>query len=109
MLAIIGSLVLIVIVWLLGRYTKIMTDDQVKFIIGSSILYIILFGAVMSLLNSNDNLMDAMMKNSTYLSLIFYILWYVTSASVTNRLTGNHDYVGFFDDSSRYISQRNVQ
>lgn len=105
MLAFIGSLILIVITWLLGKYTKIMTEDQVKFILGSSVLYIILFGMVMSSLTSNDNLMD----DAIYLPLIFYILWYVTSASFTNRLTGHNDHTGFFDNSSPYMSQRSVQ
>ena len=109
MIALVISLVLIVIVGLLGKYTSFMTEAQNKFILVSSVLYIVLFGIVMSMLTTDKGTMEIFMDNSTYTPLIFYILWYVSSAGVTNALTGRTDYMGFFEDTNPYMSRRHIR
>jgi hypothetical protein len=108
MIALLISLLLIVIVWLLNKYTSIMTIPQSRFIMVSAVLYILLFGIVMSLLISNKGIMEILMDNSTYIPLIFYIIWYVSSASISNLFTGKNDYQGFFDNRNKFMSIRNI-
>lgn len=107
MIAFVLSLILIVGIALLGKYTSFMTEAQNTFILSSAILYIIVFGVIMSMLTSRG-LMEAFMDNSTYIPLIFYILWYVASASTSNLFTGQNDYIGFFEDTHPYMSRRNL-
>jgi hypothetical protein len=52
--------------------------------------------------------MDILMDNSLYIPLIFYILWYVSSASISKLYTGKNNYQGFFDNSNKYMSERQV-
>ena len=108
MIALVVSLLLIVVAALLGIYTSIMTPTQSKFILVSSILYIILFGVILSILTSDKGIIEVFMDNSVYTPLIFYIFWYVTSATLVNLFTGNNDYQGFFENSNRYMSERNI-
>ena len=123
MIALMISLVLIVFVGLLGKYTSFMTQAQTKFLgkytsfmtqaqtkflLVSAVLYIILFGVVMSMLTSDRGILEVFMDNSIYIPLIFYIVWYLTSASLTNVLTGRNDYQGFFEDTNPYMSRRNL-
>lgn len=108
MIALLISLLLIVVIWILSKYTSIMTTSQIRFIIVSSVLYIVLFGVVMSLLISNKGIMEILMDNSTYIPLIFYIIWYISSASISNLFTGKNDYQGFFDNSNKFMSSRNI-
>ena len=109
MIAFVISLLLIVVIGILGKYTKLLTVSQTRFALISSVLYIIFFGITMSMLTSNKSLFDVFTENSVYIPLIFYMLWYITSSSIVNRLTGNNDYQGFFGDSSKYMSQRDVR
>jgi len=102
-------LVLIVAVGLLGKYTSYITPAQNKFMLVSSVLYIILFGVVMTMLTSNKDVMETFMDNSTFAPLIFYILWYVISASITNVLTGRNDYQGFFENTNSQMSRRHIR
>lgn len=108
MIALVISLVLIVCVGLLGKYTSFMTQAQTKFLLVSAVLYIILFGVVMSMLTSDKGILEVFMDNSVYIPLIFYIVWYITSASLTNVLTGRNDYQGFFEDTNPHMSRRNL-
>ena len=108
MIAIILSLLLIVAVIILGLYTSIMKQEQIKFIISSSVLYIIFFGVAMSMLTSNKGIVEMLTDNNTYIPLIFYILWYVSSASISNLFTGKNDYTGFFENTHPYMSKRNL-
>jgi uncharacterized membrane protein len=108
MIALVISLLLIVVLWILKKYTKIMSVTQFNFIIISSVLYIILFGIVMSMLTSSKGIMEIIMDNSLYIPLIFYIFWYVSSASISHLFTGDHNYQGFFDSNNKYMSERNV-
>jgi len=108
MIALVLSLVLIVCVALLGKYTSIMTPTQTKFILVSSVLYIMLFGVILSMLTSDKGILEVFMDNSTFIPLIFYIFWYISSASIVNKLTGNNDYQGFFEDTNPYMSKRNI-
>ena len=85
-----------------------MSDTQFRFIMISSVLYIILLGIVMSMLTSSKKIMDILMDNSLYIPLIFYILWYVSSASISKLYTGKNNYQGFFDNSNKYMSERQV-
>jgi len=109
MIALVISLVLIVIVGLLGKYTSLMSHSQNKFLLVSSVLYIVLFGIFMSTLTTDKGLMEIFMDNSTYAPLIFYILWYVSSSGITNALTGRTDYRGFFEDTNPYMSKRHIR
>ena len=108
MTAFVLSLILIVVIALLGRYTSFMTEAQNRFILVSAVLYIIIFGVIMSMLTSDKGLLEVFMDNSTYIPLIFYILWYVASAVIANMFTGRNDYVGFFEDTHQYMSKRNL-
>ena len=108
MISLLISLLLIIVIWLLSKYTSIMTIPQTRFIMVSSILYILLFGVVMSLLISNKGIMEILMDNTTYIPLIFYIIWYVSSASISNLFTGKNNYQGFFDNSNKFMSSRNI-
>ena len=108
MIALVISLLLIVVLWILKKYTTFMSDTQYRFIIISSVLYIILLGFVMSMLISSKGIMEIIMNNSLYIPLIFYILWYVSSASISKLFTGKNNYQGFFDNSNKYMSERNV-
>jgi uncharacterized membrane protein YdjX (TVP38/TMEM64 family) len=108
MIAFVLSLVLIVIIALLGKYTSFMTEAQNKFILVSAVLYIIIFGVILSMLTDNKGLLEVFMNNSTYIPLIFYILWYVVSAAIANIFTGRNDYIGFFEDTHKYMSKRNL-
>lgn len=109
MIALVISLILIVGIGLLGKYTTFMTPSQNKFILVSSILYIILFGVLMKMLTSDKGVMETFMNNRTFAPLIFYILWYVSSACVVNVFTGRTDYRGFFEDTNPYMSKRHVR
>ena len=108
MIALLISLLLIIVIWILSKYTSIMTIPQTRFIMVSSILYILLFGVIMSLLISNKGIMEILMDNTTYIPLIFYIIWYVSSASISNLFTGKNNYQGFFDNSNKFMSSRNI-
>jgi uncharacterized membrane protein len=108
MIALVISLLLIVVLWILKKYTTFMSDTQFRFIMISSVLYIILLGIVMSMLTSSKKIMDILMDNSLYIPLIFYILWYVSSASISKLYTGKNNYQGFFDNSNKYMSERQV-
>ena len=72
MIALVISLLLIVVLWILKKYTTFMSDTQFRFIMISSVLYIILLGIVMSMLTSSKKIMDILMDNSLYIPLIFY-------------------------------------
>ena len=71
MIALVISLLLIVVLWILKKYTTFMSDTQFRFIMISSVLYIILLGIVMSMLTSSKKIMDILMDNSLYIPLIF--------------------------------------
>ena len=102
MISLIISLLLIIVLWILKKYTKIMSLIQFRFIIFSSILYIFLFGFVISTLTISNIIKE----DYKYIPLIFYILWYISSISVSNLFTGNNNYQGFFDNSNKYMSER---
>lgn len=108
MIALVISLLLIVVLWILKKYTKIMSEIQFRFIMISSVLYIILLGLLMPMLTSSRKIIEIVMDNSLYIPLIFYILWYVSSASVSKLFTGKNNYQGFFDNHNKYMSERNV-
>ena len=108
MIAFVISLLLIIIVGILGKYTSIMSQTQFRFITISSILYIILLGLTMSLLIYNKGIIQVFMDNSTFIPLIFYILWFVSSASISKLFTGRNEYQGFFDSNDKYMSNRNI-
>lgn len=108
MIALVISLLLIVVIWILNQYTTLMTNSQSRFIMISSVLYIILFGIVMSLLLSNKGIMEILSDNSIYIPLIFYIIWYFSSVSISNLFTGKNDYRGFFDNRNKFMSIRDT-
>ena len=77
-----------------------MSRHQFRFIMISSVLYIALFGIGMSKL-TNSNL------DTVYIPLIFYIIWYISSASTIKFFIKQDNYQGFFN-SKNYMSERNV-
>jgi hypothetical protein len=106
------SLILILILWILKKYTNaisiIMSNSQYRFIMISSLLYILLFGFILSLLMTSKKITDMMADNSLFIPLIFYIIWYISSASITTLFVSQNNYQGFFNDSNKYMSQRNI-
>lgn len=104
MIALMISILLIIVAMILKKYTHIMTKTQFKFIITSSILYIFLFGVVYYLLNSKG-IIEILSDDKLFFPLIFYILWFGCSASVSKVFTMQNNYSGFFD-KSKYMSER---
>ena len=102
------STVLIIIVWVITLYTTLITKDQFKFLTASSIMYVILFGFVKTLLTSDKSIFSVFTNNQAFWPLIFYIFWYFASASVGNTLTRGDNYQGFFEKSNNTMSERNV-
>ena len=108
MIAFVLSLLLIVGTALFGKYTSFLTKEQLKFILVSSVLYIIIFGVILTLLTSNRGRTELVFDNNIFIPLIFYVLWYISSAIITNLFTGNNDYTGFFDSTNSHMSVRNI-
>jgi hypothetical protein len=108
MIALVVSLVLMVIVGLIGYYTNIISVNESKFLIVSSVLYIILFGIIKTRLTTGKGASTALMIDSLYYPLIFYMLWFFTSASIGKLLTGRNNYQGFFEAQNRFMSTRNT-
>lgn len=104
MIAFIVSSLLIITIALTGNY--ILTPKEMRFVVASSILYIFLFGLLMPGFKTGQGVTIKLLDDKTYTPLIFYIIWYVASASLTNIFTGSNNYQGFFQDSKRYMSTR---
>ena len=47
------------------------------------------------------------MEDTTYIPLVFYIVWYISCASTIKLLIKQDNYQGFFHNKS-YMSERNV-
>jgi hypothetical protein len=119
MWAFILSLILISSVWLIMKYTKLLTKKQGTFLIFSSFMYIILFVIFYSLLlqeNGTPNMKESVqhfLSDDKYYFLFFYMAWYFLSASVSNKLLGDKNDIqnqtGFFDSGSIWVSEQNKE
>jgi len=84
MISIIVSIVLIIILKILNKYTNLLEDYQYNFVFTSTVLYILLFGVLKSFIMSEQNII---LSNATYYPLIFFILWSSISNIIINKLT----------------------
>jgi len=112
MWAIVLLLILLVLMWVVGRYTHVLTPRQMKFLQISTVMYVIIivfFGQM--LLSEGGPLTGADMQklfssSHLYFPLFFFIAWFFISASISNLLAEGQDYMGFFSSQNRWVSDR---
>lgn len=108
MIVLLITIGLIFLIGILGSTVKIITIEQTKFIVISSILYIIIFGFVLSLLTDKKNIMDILNNKNLCIPVIFYIFWFIISALISNYLTSGDNLNGYFYQTNKYMSERNT-
>jgi|SaaInlStandDraft_1057018.scaffolds.fasta_scaffold05909_6 hypothetical protein len=108
MIVLLITLGLIFLVGILGSIVKIISIEQTKFIVTSSILYIVIFGFVLSLLTKKQSMMEVLNNHSLYIPVIFYVFWFMISAILSNSLTSGDSLTGYFSKDNKYMSKRNV-
>jgi hypothetical protein len=111
MWALVLLMFVILLLGIVTKYTHILTVKQGRFLVWSSILYVIvlvLFKGV--LLSSGDvsgkNLQHLVTNNASLFPLFFFIAWFFVSAAISNAVSGRQDYQGFWSTRDLSISER---
>ena len=111
MWALILLMVIFFLVGIIVKYTHILTVKQGRFLIWSSILYVIvlvLFRGM--LLSSGDvsgkHLQQLVTNDASIIPLFYFITWFFVSAAISNAVSGKQDYQGFWSSRNLSISER---
>jgi len=84
MISIVVSIILVLVLKIIEKYTNFLKENQYNFIFTSSVFYILLFGVLKSLIMGEQNIL---FSNHTYYPLLFFILWYSVSTIIINNIT----------------------
>ena len=109
MIALIVLIILMAIISLL-QYTNhgILAQNQYQFLIFSTFsafLILIVFKNILTENNNNSRSLMINLNDLYMMPLLFYFIWYIFSSISSNYLAGEHgDYIGYDDQSSRWVS-----
>jgi hypothetical protein len=111
MLGFVILLVLTVVIWILGKATKLLTKKQTNFLLTSIFLYVILVIVLYNMLTSNGsmNVNDfggLLFDDKRYFPLFLFIIWFYLSCLVGNLLTKSGEYTSFSNSRSVWVSEQ---
>ena len=104
MITFIASLGLLILIYILSKYTSLITKRQSNFVMVFSLLTLMLFAFVQPYLTGNMTSPNGF-NHPIMMVTTFFIIWYMISVMLSNTLTYNQDYLPYFDNS-QWVSER---
>lgn len=107
------SLLLLIVSNIIQKNTNLITKRQQLYLNVSTLSYIFIFGIIMIGLMSNESffvsILGSLIDGNIYIPLVFYILWFISTAIIINKINFSGDYIGFYDTNNKYVSERKIK
>ena len=106
-------MVLLVVFYLTGRYTNLQTEQDNKFLLVSSILFVLIFIFLFNLLLDPSNfdasaLHKLTMDPKTFALVIAYMCLYFTSTVLINKLNLTNTTIPFYTTNNPWVSDKST-
>ena len=106
-------MVLLIVFYLTGKYTNLQTEQENKFLLVSSVLFVLVFIFLFHLLlnptNFDANAVHKLtMDPQSFALVIAYMVWYFTSTVIINKLNLTNTSVPFYTSNSQWVSNKST-
>lgn len=105
--------VLLIIIYILGKYTNLQRDEDNTFLLRSSVLFVLLFILFYHLLlNPNitdtSKMNDIFMDHKSFILVIAYMLWFFTSTVINHRFNTYNTAIPFYSGTNPTLQHQSV-
>ena len=104
---------LLVLFYLTGKYTNLQTEQDNKFLLVSSVLFVLIFIFLFNLLLDpskfdTDAIHKLTMDPKTFSLVIAYMVWYFTSSVIINKLNLTNTVIPFYTSNNQWVSTKST-